>query len=211
MSSCACDPFAPKVFRRAGACACKRKVPTTERTAGYITPAGQPCAFGVPRRRDGRCPGDEVGTSGGHPGGGLGQAQYPPGENPNPSPAEWDAWTPDQRAAWTRRRLAAQGATQAEQDRAAERARQNDALILGLVSLGVNAIRDYFSGRTQERIAEIEARARVEIARINAQSGGQGSLLNGEGTNPGQPQQQQPAASAGGELMLIPLLMMMMR
>ena len=202
MSSCGCDPFAPAVFRKPGkVCPCKLKRGGAERTAGYITPPGVPCAFGAPRRADGRCPGDEVGGSGS----GLGQATE--------GPAQWDSWTPEQRAAYIRGEVARQGGTQAEQDAAARRASEsNDRLILGLVALGVGAIRDYFSSRTQERIAEIEARARVEIARIMAQSGSQGGLMNGQGNTPGgggNPTQQ-PAASGGGEIMLLPLLMMMM-
>lgn len=205
MSSCGCDPFAPPVFRKPGKiCPCKLKggASAPERTAGYITPPGQPCAFGAPRRPDGRCPGDEVGGAGT----GLGQ--------PTDTPAQWDTWTPEQRAAYIRGEVARRGGTPAEQEEAARRAREsNDRLILGLVALGVGAIRDYFQGRTQERIAEIEARARVEVARIMAQAGSQGGLMNGQGTNPGGGNggvQQQPASS-GGELMLIPLLMMLFR
>lgn len=207
MSSCGCDPFAPPVFRKPGKiCPCKLKrggagPATEERTAGYITPPGQPCAFNAPRRPDGRCPGDEVGGMGT----GLGQ--------PTEGPAQWDSWTPEQRAAYIRGEVARRGGSPAEQEEAARRAREsNDRLIPGLVALGVGAIRDYFSSRTQERIAEIEARARVEIARIMAQSGSQGGLMNGQGNTPGgggNPTQQ-PAASGGGEIMLLPLLMMMM-
>lgn len=204
MSSCGCDPFAPPVFRKPGkVCACKLKqggASTPERTAGYITPPGQPCAFGAPRRADGRCPGDEVGGSGT----GLGQ--------PTEGPAQWDSWTPEQRAAYIRGEVARRGGTPAEQEEAARRASaSNDRLILGLVGLGVDALRSYFQGRSAERIAEIEARARVEVARIMAQAGGQGGLMNGQGTNPGMGGVQQQPASGGGEFMLIPLLMMMMR
>jgi len=135
----------------------------------------------------------------------------------NQLPPGWQNWNEDQRAEYARQAVARQGGTTAEQQAAAERARAADnAMIVGIVTQGLGFIRSWLQGRTQERIAEIEARARVEVARIMAQAGSQGGLMNGWGTNPGGGNggnggvQQQPASS-GGELMLIPLLMMLFR
>lgn len=165
------------------------------RTAGDITPPGRPCPGGWARLPDGSCPGDTpTGGGGGWQGNGPttgpcpgGWARRPDGTCPGDAPsggasgdlpAGWQSWTAEQRAAYAREAVARAGATPAEQQAAAERARAADnAMVVGIVTQGVAAIRQWLQTSSAERIAEIEAQARVQIAEIQARNGSQAALL----------------------------------
>lgn len=165
-----------------------------ERAAGRITPPGVPCPFGASRLPDGRCPGDD-----GVPESLGGALDVPP---------NYDALTPDQRAAWARAAVARQGGTPAEQEAAAQRARgSSDPMIAGIISQGAQTFRQWLSESSAERRAQIEAEARVRIAEIQARSGSAQAQLELERLRRERDQVvAQPASSGGGDVATIGVL-----
>ena len=151
-------------------CGCRGR--GVERSAGRITPAGQPCAFNAARLANGRCPEDRDEASDPITADDIARAGAPTRE-------QWQSWSPDRRAEYARQWAADQRMSAAEQRAFAERARTADyTLIAGLVTSGVNVVRDLIESRSRERIAEIEANARVLVARYTGGVTGERGLLD---------------------------------
>lgn len=153
-------------------CGCRGRGLGVERSAGRITPAGQPCAFGAARLPNGRCPEDRDEASDPITADDIARAGAPTRE-------QWQSWSPDRRAEYARQWAADQRMSAAEQRAFAERARTADyTLIAGLVTSGVNVVRDLIEARSRERIAEIEANARTNVARYTGGVTGERGLLD---------------------------------
>ena len=93
------------------------------------------------------------------------------------------------------------GATPAQQQAAAAEARDSaDPMIMGVIAQGMGALNTWLQGANRERVAEIEAQARVQIAQIQAEVERERILAQG-GAGGGAPPVHQPApqpASSGG-------------
>lgn len=90
--------------------------------------------------------------------------------NASDVPSNWSTMTPAQRQAWAEAYANEHGMTARERADFAERARNADqALIRGLVTEGISLIRDLVRSSSDERIAEIEAQARVAGARSSSE------------------------------------------
>ena len=180
----------------------------SRRTAGDVTPLDRACRGGAWRLANGRCPEDSQ----------EGSSTERPRDTPGATtvPAGWDSMSREQQTTWLRNFGRTQGLSPDEQTALEERASAADrALIAGIINQGVSVVRTWLTTRSSERIAEIEAAARVEVARIQARAMGQGSL----GPDPSQPPYvpppyvppPAPSSSVTEAVLPIALLLMFMK
>lgn len=217
--------FAPAWSRTAGEVYATgpRDARQAERTSGYVTPSGLPCAFGASRLPNGRCPED---TDDDHGAFGSGWGQPGAGAfGSTPTAQEVERMTPEQRAQLARQTVARAGGSQADQDAAASRARDGNfdwQMFAGVLSGGMNALRDWIRGDSAERVAQIEADARVRIAQIQADTQRERSLLDQQQPPPlprvpsYDPTRDTPAPAptasfSAGDLVIPAVLLMLLR